>query len=424
MKIYAFLLLLVTAFYAETEEKISARAEDSLQRVRYIRYNQWYSLALTGVHDSLMNSYQYSFSFYSDRIKAGRLKPSGIWRELFHPFSYRAESLVYREETGAEKDFENSTGGVQGISILLPFETSLTCILQPELWAGSMTTIKVSDQLSFHVLFRADEKKAFASDEWRNDYPDTAISEPFYSGMEVQSIFNFLSMKTLFVLSGNPYFRSGLLVRNVIQAFLFPWEISVLEVYADKDFMLPSGKLEKGHLLSSGTVTFFPLKWFSITVDGKYRIDKKPAYPVFFTGSMFHGGICIQFGKDPFLLTVKGADAAVFNPSGSADTCYSVEGSVKAAEGPFSGKLLFAEKGEEGHPFRRKGTLSLSGKTSAFLLSVTVSLIKDIHTSPLLCLEGGVAAEMYTQNAVISFSFRKSAHTGEMHYSIGFDTTI
>ena len=423
-KIFAFLLFFVAAFCAGAREKISAKGKDASLNVRYIHYGQLYSLALTEVHDSFMNTYHYGFSFYSDRIKAGRIKPSGIWQELFHPFSYGADSPVYRHKTGAEKNFENSTGGVNGVSIELPFETSFIWILQPVMWVGSITNVKLSDHFSLHVLFRADEQSTDASAVWRNEYPDITISEPFYSGIEMETAFRLLRTKTLLILSGNPYFRSGFLFRNILTFSFLQWELGMLVLYADKDFMLPSGKLENGRFLSSGIAKYFPFEWLSIIINGEYRIDKKSAYPAFFTGSRYYGDISAQIGKSTFLLTVKGSDTADFKFSGTSDSQYSVESSIKAGKDYLFGKLLFVETGEEGKPFRRRGTLELNAKMPVLSLKTTASLIQDAQTYPLYYFEGGITAVLYTSKAVFTFSFRKSMYTGETHYYIGFDTTI
>ncbi len=424
IKIYVFLFFFAASFYALGEEKISAREEDDITKIRYIRYGRLYSFAFTQACNIFLNTYQYGFSFNSDRIKAGRIKPSGIWQELLNPFSYGADSPVYRHITGAEKNFENNTGGVNGISMELPFDTSFIWILQPVMWAGSITNVKLSDYFSLHVLFRADEQSTDASAVWRNEYSDITISEPFYSGIEMQTVFRLLRMKTLLFLSGNPYFRSGFLFRNILTFSFLQWELGVLVLYADKDFMLPSGKLEDGRFLSSGIVKYFPFEGLAIIINGEYRVDKEPAYPALFTGSRYYGDICAQIGKSTFIFTVKGSDTTAFKLSGVSDSHYSVESSIKAGKEYLFGKLLFVETGGEGKPFRRRGTLELNAKTPVFSLKTTASLIQDAHTSPLYHFEGGVTAVLYTPKAVFTCSFRKSMYTGETHYYIGFDTTI
>ncbi len=421
-EICAVILMVVSLGCAESEEKTTVRLEDALLKVRYIHYGLRYSFAVTAVQNTRSRTWAQGVSFDSRRLKAGRLHPSGIWQELSRPFSYRAGSEVYNSETAMRKNFENDAAGAWGLSFFLLPKLFLSSIVLPDPWAALGTVVVFSDAVSLLLLFRGDEGKPRTSRGWVEDAPLPFSPTSFHSGGELQAAFGTCSIKTLFMVSGNPYFRSGVLVRSIFKTAAPLWEARALVVYAGKDFMLPSGECIGKKLLGSGTVTVSPFSWVSVTADGRYRIDRDQTYPALYTGSSYETGLSGELKEGPAVMEVKGTASTAVAPSGAIDTRYTLKGGLRM-EGPLlSGTVSFLEKGEGGHPFSRKGTLQLRWKGKGLSVSTAFSVVKDLYASVLLHTEGGIKMVLNTGKAALSLSYRGRTSPGETHLTIGFES--
>ncbi len=354
-RIFVFFLILSSLPYAEASDAMSVGLNNEQLKVQLIRYDPVFDLSLSTVYSSSTAQYDFGFSFYSEKLRAGKISLSGVWKELFNPFGYTVTSSVYTDESGVDKDFTPGSGGTYGIFLSLPLQIDLTFLYPSFGWVGVKKSILLGSGSSLTLFSAVSGEQSMDSDSWSEKYSFMSRTRPMHLGFEADIRFYQGMLSFLFFSSGNPYFRSGKFMRVFLKTRFHVFCFSLLSGYSDKDYILPSGGSVEGHFSGSVRIEYFPLAGISLAVTGKYHVNHLPAYPVHYTETVRSVSLSGVWERGPLKLKLDGEKYFTGPESGPKDNSYSLDGKIRAKTGPGSLTLSVLEKGTGKGPYFRKG---------------------------------------------------------------------
>ncbi len=416
------LLCAAVVLQAGQGEKLTVRLDDNLSGMRYIYCEPRLSLVLTTDYNTVSGNYHAGFSFYSDRLVIGKVRPSGIWQELFNPFGYSAVSSVYSVETGMKGDSSPGAGGIYGISVILPSGIDLSCMYRSVPWVGMIKEISFSPHFSVMPFFCASRKKEKSDTVWIKDQVYLSSSKSLYAGIELQEVFPPFRLSVLMTMSGNYIFRSGSLFRGIFKMTYPKWYFDMLFVYGDEDFILPSGEPERGKYLVSSVFGMYPLRWFSFSVDDRYRINEKHAYPSCTIERRSEVGVSGQIKTALSVLNIRYTKEFIVNSFCSAGKEYTFQCSLTEGTETLSALVQFVEKGEGGIPVSRKGKVAFHWRNSLFSVSPSFALITERRKGGHFFMEEGFHLAVFMEKATFSLLYRFSPGMEGQHLSLVLNT--
>ncbi len=404
--IVVIFLFFFTWLYADTSAEIYSKLEDDLFFTRCIYHDPSFSFAVNNVYNAAARRSEYNFSFYSDTILAGRIIPAGVWQEFFNPFGYSADSAVYKSETGMEKNFNTSTGGMYGFSLNLPFSVNLSYLYRSYSWAGLSKKFTFNDGYSLSLFFSAIQRKDLnESKNWIEDYRRLSVSEPIYTGMKLDRWTDSLNFSLLTLISGDQYYRSGFFSRSVF-GIIFPFfNLHLLFMYADKDYILPTGESEDDNFMEDSRLELTPYSWLSVVLEGKYCLKHALSYPAGFvesSGSIHFTGM-IKLGLFKFELS--SYEGFNFFSSGIDETFRGWNGTFKVKLSPSLITLSGGEKRVDGLIYQRRGSLEFFFLFSDFYAAAVFSLLSDTSQNITITGEGKLSVGIKLGTGELFFSY-------------------
>lgn len=330
----------------EASNTMSVCLDDEQLKVQLIRYDPVFDLSLSTVYSSFPGQYDFSFSFYSEKLRVGKISLQGAWKELFNPFGYTVTSSVYTDESSVDKDFTPGSGGTYGIFLSLPLQVELTFLYPSFEWVGVKKSIVLGSGSSLTLFSAVSGEHLVNSDSWSEKYKFMSRTQPMDLGFKAETRFYQGVLSYLFLYSGNPYFRSGKFMRVFLKTRFPVFCFSLLFRYSDNDYLLPSGVSVEGYFSGSGKIEYDPFAGISIAVTGKYQVNHLPAYPGCYLETERSVSLSGVWEKGPLELKL---DGKKYFPG------YSLDGKIRAKTGQGSFALSVFEKGTEEGPYFRKG---------------------------------------------------------------------
>jgi len=378
--------------------------------VHLIRYDPVFDLSLSTVYSSTTAQYDFSFSFYSEKLRAGKISLKGVWKELFNPFGYTVTSSVYTDESGVDKDFTPGSGGTYGIFLSLPLQIELTFLYPSFEWVGVKKSITVGSGSSITLFSAVSGERSVSSDSWSEKYTFMNRTQPVNLGIETDIRFDQGVLSFLFLCSGNPYFRSGKFMRVFLKTRFPKFRFSLLSRYSDNDYLLPSGVSVEGYFSGSGKIEYFPLKGISFAVTGKYHVNHLPAYPEHYIETGRSASLSGVWERGPLELKLDGKKYFLGPEPAPEDNSYSLDGNIRAKIGKGSLTLSVFEKGTGEGPYFRKG------KVESLIHCGPVS----VHLSCFVMMDRSVSGKL--QSGEI-FRVETKYKSGQMFFSCTFEQT-
>ncbi len=404
--------------------------EDTTFSLRYTFSANYWSLYVSEYFDPGNNLGLPDFSFNSDKIKAGRLLQEGIWKELFNPFGFMADSEVYYSKKGIESDVTKGPGGIYGFSLIIPGGVSVHSFLYPSFHTGAEMEILKGPGLCLAWYGSVSAPRYSNSDEWISPLPELSVSEPVHAGIGISFIGDIPFIKLVVFLSGNKYFRPDIFSRLYWNLQFGCIDMYGLTVYAGRDYILPAGTPVKDKLLLSSSIRYSGRKGFGISLKGDTHIGQESSYPsvctarrsrIFCTAELESGWIGTTFSASVT------DEVAV---SGIREDNYSIKGSAVVTLPPLAVTFSAGEKG--GLRGAEKRWCSVVGRIDRKVIqsSLGLTLTADINDPDFFTaiIKGGVKIDMPHGELSLTADFTPAALAGNNDpaitgLSIGFVST-
>ncbi len=372
--------------------------------VRYKCTGEYYSWYLSEFYDSEEKEGTADFSFRSDKIKAGRLEREGVWKELFNPFGYTADSGIYTGQTGIYSDFAKKKKGLYGISISLSEGFDVAFLLSPLLWTGADARIveKDSSTLTFYAL--AAGRSYPGTEEWIGGFSELYVSKPAFAGGEAVLAGEKAAVRLAAFMSGNRYYRPDAFSRVYAAVPFGDFSLSALAVYAGRDYILPDGKPVHDRLLLSSSLGYEGEGGLSLRIRGTYRSGQITSYPSACTGQ--RGELFITGGWEARRLELNftGSLKEETDNSCTYERRYNLETFVKTELYPVTLKLSAGESGEFEGTEKRWVKAETGIRRDRISVDLVYKLSKDVYGSCFVSAEAGGSAGIELPGGSINLS--------------------
>ena len=368
-------------------QSFSLEEEDLV--IRYTCSGEYYSWYFSEFFDSKNKKGAADFSFGSDKIKAGRLEKEGLWRELFNPFGYTADSELYAAHTGMYNDFTKKKGGLYGVSLSLADGFDISLSVSPMLWAGADLKVVERGGSSFTCYALISGTSYPGTDEWIGSFSELYVSKPAFAGGEFVFAGEKAGIKLAAFISGNRYYRPDVFSRVHFTAPLGNFFLSALAVYAGRDFTMPGGEPVSDRLLLSSSLGYKGEYGFSARIRGTYKSGQTTAYPSVCTGQQGELLFTGEWEKEFLELSCSASLKDEFEYSGAEERLYNFNAFAKTQFPPAKIKLSCGESGEFEGAEKRWVKAEAGISWDRVSADLDLELTKDINGSCFVLAEAG-----------------------------------
>ncbi len=302
MKIKLLLIIIVIISYNSKmvdAVELDSILENSTFLTRYKKQSTDYSYMFLNSFNSKNRNDIFDFSFETPIIKVGRIKKMGIWKELFNPLNSTANSDIFHETIGFEKDFSFNRKGLYGLSLNLKEGTGISLLLPESIWLGGNYTFNTGP-LDITLIASVSGLITNSTDKWTGTFPIIPETIPMHIGLH--SIYNYKTFKLdyLAALSGSTIYKAGNFNRLFLEISTDTLNLKASYGEISPYFISPEGKSSTIHYHFSFWTQINLYKYWQTIIKSNYSKDQEPILPVAYIPAEGSSSLCLIYDNSKF----------------------------------------------------------------------------------------------------------------------------
>ncbi len=339
-KIKIILILFIFNYSFLSSLEINSKLENNLFLTRALYSEVDYSFCIIDGFDLKDTEPVVDFSFENKFIKAGRIKRLGVWRELFNPLGVSANSNLFTESAGFDKNFLFTKGGLYGLSLEMEEGIEISLLFPDNLWLGGSYTLG-PEHIKTTAFMSGSVNSNKAVEEWTSSNSIIPNTNPIHLGLRSVLQFPIFTLDYLGTLSGSSIYKAGAYNRLFFELFERSVSLKGFGGYVSPYFINTNMKLSDIKYLLSLYLWLRVFKNWELIFKTDYQEDHKPVLPVAYIPTSGASSANLKYDNSFFMFSTEIGQKFGFDIYGNESLENNFDGKL-GVSGKFSAFFLFS----------------------------------------------------------------------------------